>query len=292
MRVKEEDIVTIANKLKTKSKVSPHELLTVKNGIMDNLRCIEVILNVHGALRGITRELTGRNAENKLAAAGCCCNLALGDERACAVVAKVMGSYLTTELDSLNNELAVTCAWALGNLAGSGRKACTVLTDQGAFAKLIHLLANEDLKNAAIYALEHYAYQMKDDLRPEHLSKMISSISQIGVNTETVRLLFILSCHNDFVTNITEDLLLKTLQYLPVSIVNNDLQLVYIIRTLGNSENYNFILNYFLSNNMNIAFKQLLAVDNAVLNNSLMWFLGNLYKYDASNIFFKSLLSS
>lgn len=50
----------------------------------------------------------GQNDKKKIAAAGCCCNLALGDSKACTVIAKDVGAYFSAELGSLTNELAVS----------------------------------------------------------------------------------------------------------------------------------------------------------------------------------------
>lgn len=54
-------MLTIANKLKTKSSVSLSELQTLKNALIDDVNNIEAVLNTHGALRGLVRELTGKH---------------------------------------------------------------------------------------------------------------------------------------------------------------------------------------------------------------------------------------
>lgn len=56
-----EVIEDIAHKLKTKSAVTAADLRTLKNGLMDDPKNIDVFLNVHGALRGLVRELTGNS---------------------------------------------------------------------------------------------------------------------------------------------------------------------------------------------------------------------------------------
>lgn len=61
----------------------------------------------------------------------------------------------------------MTCAWTLGNLAGSGPKVCDILVAQGAVAKLCNMLQihNENIQDAATYALLHFAYHMEDDFK-------------------------------------------------------------------------------------------------------------------------------
>lgn len=52
--------------------------------------------------------ISGHNIKNQVAAAGCCCNLALGDVKACTALAKAAGSYLVAALDNFTTELAVS----------------------------------------------------------------------------------------------------------------------------------------------------------------------------------------
>ncbi|CAB3236503.1 unnamed protein product [Arctia plantaginis] len=160
-------IMNIANKLKTKSMMSVPELQILKNALIDDETYIQTVLNTNGALRGLVRELTGHEVRKQCAAAGCCCNLALGDARAGLAVSKSAGPYLVATLNNLTTELAVTSSWTLGNLAGSGTRACELLRSQGAVAKLVELLdcGNEEMRDAVLYALVRFAHQLKNNLR-------------------------------------------------------------------------------------------------------------------------------
>ncbi|XP_034832413.1 uncharacterized protein [Maniola hyperantus] len=281
-----EDIANIASKLKRKSAITAADVRTLKNGLMSDTKHIEVFLSEHGALRGLVRELTGLNVERQCLAAGCCCNLALGDAKACSTVAKAAGSYLVAALDNLTVDLAVTCAWALGNLAGSGTKVCRILAAQGALSKLSDLHVSEDVQDAALYALVHFTSHMKDELKPEHLQKILQMLSKLALTTNSTHLLFILSCHEHFTENMTDELLEKLLKALPSAIEEHNrqtklhYQLLYIVRILANSDKmYGLTLNYCLNNNVFDSFKSVLSRNNAVVNNSLFWLLGNLHKY-------------
>ncbi|KPI99324.1 hypothetical protein RR46_05508 [Papilio xuthus] len=304
LRLSPENISSIVQNLKSKSHVTVENLLILKNALIDDEKNIEVVLKCYGALRGLVRELTGNNVSKQCAAAGCCCNLALGDSRACTAIAKAAGPYLTVLLDNPITELAMTCAWTLGNLAGSGPKVCDILVAQGAVSKLCNMLQihNENIQDAAVYALLHFAYQMEDDFKPEHLQKVLIALSKLEVNATTSRLSFTLSCHVDFKDNMPEELIDKMLATLKRTVKIHsencvrsqcDCELLYAERTLANMnvEVYDIILNYFLENNLGEVLLEVLNKDSGSVNESLLWLLGNLYNYSPSNDFFKHLSS-
>ncbi|KAI8436436.1 hypothetical protein MSG28_010019 [Choristoneura fumiferana] len=206
-------IADIANRLKSKSAVSVSDLRTLKNGLLENPQYTEIVLNTQGAVRGLVRELTGQGSR-QCVAADCLCNLSLGEERASAAVAKAAGLYLLAALDSLNVDLAITCAWTLGNMAGSGARAVSLMMSQGAVAKLAGLMTSpsDDVVDAAASALAHFAHQMGDDFRQEHVLLILQSLSQKKLTKSSLQLLFILSCHRDFNESMNEELLYKIIE--------------------------------------------------------------------------------
>ncbi|XP_050351015.1 uncharacterized protein LOC126773846 [Nymphalis io] len=300
IRITKETILDIANRLKTKSSISISDLQILKNGLIEDSNYIEIVLNVHGAVRGLIRELTGHNVKKQCAAAGCCCNLALGDSRACLTIAKAAGSYLTAALDNLTTELAVSCAWTLGNLAGADPKVCDILTSQGALAKLSEVNTNEDFQEAALYALVHFTYQMRDNLRSDQLIKILQTLTRLDISMMSAHLLFITSCHEHFSENITEELFQKILEDIPTAFeyhtqkcsqIKICCKLVYLIRTLANMDKmYDVILNYFTLNNTSEMFKSLLN-SNKCVSDSCLWLLGNLFNYCNNKQFFDMLIS-
>ncbi|KAJ8731666.1 hypothetical protein PYW07_004830 [Mythimna separata] len=218
LRTNSDTVAILARKLKTKSTVTAPELHTLKNALIDDAVNIDVMLHTQGALRGLVREMTGHEVNKQCAAVGCFCNLALGEPKACVLLAKATGPYLIPALDNLSAELAVTSAWTLGNLAGSGPKACELLCSQGAIAKLIELLLsnNEETRDSVLYALVHFAYQLQDNLKPEHLQKILQILPALRIATSS-QLFFILSCHSHFTNRfLTEEFVLKTLRYLSI----------------------------------------------------------------------------
>ncbi|CAK1554550.1 unnamed protein product [Leptosia nina] len=278
-----ENVSEIARKLKTRAPITAKELGQLKNALMDDPHNIQVVLSVHGALRGLIRELTGANVKKQCAAAGCICNLALGDTKACTIISKAAGTYLVAAVDNLVTELAVTCVWTLGNLAASRKKVCNILTSQGALSKVMELHTNEELQDACLYALKHFVYQLGDELKPEHLQATLNTLSKLQLNVETSEALFILSCHSDFPDLITEELLLKLLEDFIRCMEHHlctrrEQELVYVTRTLANSNVCGYILNYPNVKHVCELCKKVLSVDNVVVNKSIMWLLGNIYK--------------
>ncbi|XP_047504003.1 uncharacterized protein LOC125049038 isoform X2 [Pieris napi] len=160
-----EDVLDIIKKLKTKTSITSKELNQLKNALMNEPHNIELVLGLHGAIRGIVGELTGTDIKKQCAAAGCLCNLSMGDSKACFTICRATGTYLVAAVDNMATELAVTCVWTLGNLAASSMKTCDMLISQGALSKVIDIHPNNELQDACLYALKHFVYQLGDKLK-------------------------------------------------------------------------------------------------------------------------------
>nr|UVK70158.1 Importin alpha 3 [Spodoptera frugiperda] len=300
LRPNPDAVTQIANKLKTKAAVTASELRALKNSLIDDAANIEIILHTHGALRGIVRELSSHELNKQYEAIGCCCNLGLGDSRAGLAVTKAAGPYLIAALDSLNADLAISSAWALGNLAGSGPKASEVLLAQGCVARLTHLLVcnYEDLRESVLYALVHLCNQLKDNLPPEYVTKILSILPRLRL-TMSAHLLFILSCHREFKTCfqsyfLLDEFILKVLHFMSVSIEksHDDPNIVYVFRLIANMNcvyTFDKFLSYFVDNDKMHVLKKLLETDQ--VNESVLWFLGNAYKCCSEHTVFKLILS-
>lgn len=63
---------------------------------------------MENAIQGLSRDLSGTSAPSKLAAANCCCNISLGDSRACFSLCKFTAPYLIAELESPSQPLVVS----------------------------------------------------------------------------------------------------------------------------------------------------------------------------------------
>ncbi|KAL4705192.1 hypothetical protein ACJJTC_013992 [Scirpophaga incertulas] len=298
-RITNEAILDIVNKLKTKSSVAEPELHILKNIIIDDQKNIELVLGVHGALKGLVRELTGTDVKKQIAAAGCFCNLALSDSKGCSAVAKLAGPYLILGLDSPTTEIAVLSCWTLGNLMGSGPRICATLMDGGAIHKLITKFPDQRISEAALCAMLHCAYQMKNTLSKEYLGKILHALSTLEINMASSHLLFVLSCHQDFKMDspVLHKLLRATSSFIDshnnqCAGVNQCCELLYVIRTLANSDEFNCeVLRYF---EVEIGAERLvrtLCGGNRVISESLLWLLGNLYNTCGDSDIFNELNS-
>ncbi|XP_063384227.1 uncharacterized protein LOC134670344 [Cydia fagiglandana] len=283
-------VADIATRLKSKTAVSAADLRTLKNGLLDDLKHVEVVLNTQGALRGLVRELTGHDAQRALHAAGCICNLALGDARACTAVARAAGTYLIAALPSLHSEMAATCARALGNCAGGGAGAAALLVAQGAAAALAARVTSHDthVSGAAATAGAHLAHQAGDNFKKEHALPIIQALSHTRFTHSSLQLLFILSCRDDFNELIDEQLLLNVLEH--TTSTESD-SFLYAVRTLANitlnDHIYSVVTSHFAMK-IDVLKKALTMSDDIV--KSVLWLLGNLFNFKCDNELFNELL--
>ncbi|XP_063536222.1 uncharacterized protein LOC134745987 [Cydia strobilella] len=283
-------VADIATRLKGKTAVSAADLRTLKNSLLDDLKHVEVVLSKQGALRGLVRELTGHDAQRALHAAGCICNLSLGDARACTAIAQAVGTYLIAALSSLHSEMAATCARALGNCAGGCAGAAAVLVSQGAAAALPALVTSHDshVSDAAATALAHLACQAGDNFRKEHALPIVQALSHTRFTHSSLQLLFILSCRDDFNVLINEQLLLKVLEH--TSSMETD-SFIYAVRTLANITINDLIYSVIASHfavKVDVLKKALTMSDDVV--KSVLWLLGNLFNFKCDDELFNALL--
>lgn len=59
-RLKEANLSALANKLKNKSEVDITDLQMIKNLLIQDENNIKLVLKTHGALRGLVREISGK----------------------------------------------------------------------------------------------------------------------------------------------------------------------------------------------------------------------------------------
>lgn len=294
--ISSENIKDIVNKLKTKTSISVTELSALKNMLNDDRKTMELVLSVNGALRGLIRELTGNDIAKQCQAAGCICNLALGDSRAGVAVTKSAGPYLIAALDNLTTELAVTCAWTIGNLAGSGPRACDLLVSQGAVSKLAGLLSHstQDVRDAGLEALVHFVYTV-EDLKSDHLDRIVVAVQKLDISEQTSQILFYLSCQEDFTASLlAEEYILKIInivvEKIEHSLNKENEQFIFLTRTLANmcdKSVYTLILNMLMERNLCCQMKKMLQCEHAEI---ILWLLGNMFNICGEHLFFTELL--
>ncbi|XP_067012982.2 uncharacterized protein [Anabrus simplex] len=194
------EVSELAERLKHKGNVTLRELHMLKNAFIHSEENISAFLRVNGALHALIRELSGSDTRFQLAAANCCCNLALGNPKFCFQLTKSAAPYLISSLDGLNNAFLDTCVWTLGNLAGSNLKCWRILKSQGILPKLAHLLTSfsDDIQRSAIYALSQFVKTGFDALETKELELVANEVCPLVVKEPSVYwLLYLLSCSPD-----------------------------------------------------------------------------------------------
>jgi len=68
---------------------------------------INAFLKVDQSLSSLVRDLSSNDPTLQLYAANCCCNIALGNTKACTALGKAVTPYLIVKLESLNYALLV-----------------------------------------------------------------------------------------------------------------------------------------------------------------------------------------
>lgn len=80
--------------------------ILICNNLQSELN-IETLLKVDNIIFALARDISGNNPIAQLGATNCCCNIALGNTRACTAIAKHVSPYIVTECESLNRPLLV-----------------------------------------------------------------------------------------------------------------------------------------------------------------------------------------
>lgn len=282
-----EEVLSVANKLKGKT-ISQLDLVVLRNRIADNVKMVDVILSVNGSMRGLVREISGTSARKQVLACACLCNMCAVSTRATKLCAKEASAYLYSALDSFNIEFVVTSAWCLGNMAAGGISQCNVITALGCHMKLLQTLNttdNEDVRVAALYAVVHYVYVMKDQICQEYIQKCLEAAANIDITVLSTQLLFYISCHKDFTETLSESYIIhmcaRYLDYLEKHYQNLgrvQWEVVYILRVLANMCSDHTNCDVVLSNVKDCALFGILLQD-ARCENSVKCLLSNVYKY-------------
>lgn len=74
-------------------------------GIDQSEENINAFLKVDQSLSSLIRHLSGNDPILQLYAANCCCNISLGNTKACTALGKAVSSYLVAELETFNYAL-------------------------------------------------------------------------------------------------------------------------------------------------------------------------------------------
>lgn len=136
-------------------------------------------------------------------------------------------------------------------------------------------------------------------LRPEHLQKVLTTLSKIESCSYSCQLSFVLSCHGDFVDSMPEEFLQRALLNLEACVTNHEgkcertcqCELVYVIRTVANvdKEVYNVVLDSLWNNDLGGRLWAIFNKDSSGLKESLLWLFGNLYNSCGDKVLFDKI---
>ena len=100
-KVTENDIKGLASRIKRKKHAAKEDLIKLSQGFLESEENITTFCKITGAINVIVKELTGKNADQRLKASECICNLSLGNEVCCEKIALLAGTYLATYIENV-----------------------------------------------------------------------------------------------------------------------------------------------------------------------------------------------
>ncbi|XP_011147260.1 importin subunit alpha-9 [Harpegnathos saltator] len=286
-----------------RKRISLEDYRYLPNALIQREENIDSFLNVDQSLSGLIRDLSGNNPVLQLYAANCCCNIALGNVKACTALGKAVIPYLLTELESLNYALLDVCIWTIGNLiAGSGR-AFSILHAQHCLKHLILLLNNCDnaIYPSVIYAVLHYVYIGFHDISDNEMSELVQATvkrSLLYKDSNFVWLLALLSSSTVFAVHphfLDSSILSQVVDYLHHSGSDETADVNEItasIRILANAlcNSYEDKIDILLRNpkysqeDLCALFDKLLSHRYVHIRKEALWLIGNLYNHRLSRI--------
>ncbi|XP_014209192.1 importin subunit alpha-9 [Copidosoma floridanum] len=283
-----EEFVTTAAKSLKKKALSITEYNKLQNALIQSENHINAFLKVNNAIHGLIRDLSSVSSHLKLSAANCCCNLALGNSKACFTLCKFAAPYLIADLESTSPPLIEVCAWTIGNLVCGSDKTFPILLAQGCMKSLINLAQNcsDELLQAVSYACVRFIHKgvnVIDRSEINNLSMIVSHRCPTVSNIDTMWLLATLSS----IPECSDSLMKCTLRlcdYLQDTVVteNDSIERVSAaIRTISNmvSETSGEVANYLLKgdNEKHCTFLGKLLYHQYIhIRQETLWLLGNL----------------
>ncbi|CAG5108612.1 Protein of unknown function [Cotesia congregata] len=291
---------TIIKKTKDlrKKPLSIDDYIKLQNSLIQDEENIKGFLSVGGSIAALIRDLTSIKPSIELAAAHCCCNIALGNKSQCTTLCKYAGPYLVEQLDTLSNPLLEISAWTVGNLCGGSKNAFKALYAQGCLCRLLSLLRDCDIiiLPSIIYAVTqclNEGFELINDLEAVEMSKGIIERGCYD-NSSGIWVLALLSskleCRETLCTILSSvfDLLMIKINEEP-----SDTKLITAaMRLLANliPESTGFAANVIFYNpkysitDVEKLFNRLLLYPHVHVRKETLWLLGNLYNHPQEQV--------
>ncbi|XP_076168336.1 uncharacterized protein LOC143147186 [Ptiloglossa arizonensis] len=283
----------------TKKALSIEKYKQLQNALIQSEENVNSFLKVNNILFALVRDFSSNDPALQLAAISCCCNIALGNAKACTSLSKSIAPYLITELNSLNYPLLEVCVWTVGNLVAGSTKAFEIFHAQDCLKYIISLMQNCDntIFPSMTYTAVHYVHVGFKQIPENEIINLVKIATQRNLSFEDpyfVWLLALLSSQvacNIYLHNVVPSIV----DYLYENTINGITAITVItacIRILANTicETSGDLAKLFLQNpkhsqlDLEILLNKLLSCQYIHIRKETLWLIGNLYNHNCSNV--------
>ena len=260
---------------------------------------INSFLRVDNVLFSLVRDFSGHDPALQLCAINCCCNVALGNAKACASLAKSIAPYLINELDTLNYPLLDTCIWTVGNLVAGSDKAFEILHAQGCLKYIVSLLRNCDntILSSVVYTAMHYVHIGFEHIPEDDIVELAKAAKERNLsldNSDFLWLLALLSSQvacNAYLYNLVPSIVDRLYKSTTIGIGVVP-EITACIRILGNTvcEKSGQLAMCLLENpkygrsELESMLDMLLSLRFIHIRKETLWLIGNLYNHGCVNV--------
>ncbi|KAF7993670.1 hypothetical protein HCN44_010265 [Aphidius gifuensis] len=288
------EVINKAQKLKKKT-LDIEDYRMLQSALIQNEENINAFLSVENIIPAIIRDLSSSNPAIRLIAISCCCNIALGNNKACSALGRYAGPYLVAQLDSWNNSLLEVCIWTIGNLCNGSKLASEALHAQGCYKRLLSLLkeCEATILPSVIYAIKHFLYSPSSkSISDEEIIKTAEIIINKLTENNMVDYLWILAILSSMVAcrNILISITPTVFNYFINNLDNISTsvnEITAVLRIFANlipeysGDTANFLLNY---KTIQVIFDKLLASQYTHVKKETLNILGNMYTHQVPQI--------
>nr|XP_033342349.1 uncharacterized protein LOC117229740 [Megalopta genalis]XP_033342350.1 uncharacterized protein LOC117229740 [Megalopta genalis]XP_033342351.1 uncharacterized protein LOC117229740 [Megalopta genalis] len=293
-----EFVIEKAKALK-KKQISTEEYKQLQNALIQGEENVTAFLKVQSIIISLVRDLCSPNPVLQLSAISCCCNIALGNPKACTILTKHIAPYLITELDCYPNyPLLEVCMWTVGNLVAESRRSFEILQAHDCLKYITSLIHNCDstILASVIYAAVHYVHIGFKHIPENEMVELVKTCTERIVSFENpyfIWLLALLSSHavcNTYLYN-TVPLMLDYLHQNTANNITAVTEITACIRILANtvSEKSGQLAKFLFSNpkyeeTNSEMLNRLLSCQHLHVRKETLWLIGNLYNHNCSDV--------
>ncbi|KOC62457.1 hypothetical protein WH47_04117 [Habropoda laboriosa] len=290
-----EFIVEKAKALKKKA-LSIEVYRQLQNALIQSEENVTYFLKVDSILFALVRDFSGNDQALQLCAISCACNIALGNTKACTSLAKSIGPYLVTELNTLNYPLLEVCIWTMGNLVAGSNKAFEILHAQDCLKYIISLMHNCDnvIMPSVTYTAVQYVHVGFKHILEDEMVELAKATAKRNLSFENPYFIWLLallssqiSCNTYFY-----NLVPFIVDYLYQNTANTAVIEATCIRVLANTmqEMSGQLAKFLLENpkytqsDLEMLLNRLLSCQYLHVRKETLWLIGNLYNHNSADV--------